>query len=660
MKLINAMTRVALVCAALAGATAGHSQSLTMVAGTSCAGANSATFTPGGAAITVSVCATAPASTCGATIQLESAAGESNLFQLTSRTRGASFDTDNAVSIATGANTITNPGNTQDLGATNGTAVAASSGVVVATFTITPPAVAPNNAYVVTAGGLSSLTTTSTNCGEAVEASSNPTFTFNKAATPSTAVFTISTPVNVTEGGATANATVTCTGAFASNQTLPVSLAFTTTNGAGNFTTTASPLSFAACGGATQTITVTPRADDATVQGPVAGSIALTAPAAGVATLGNPSTAVVNVADNDTPAVVTVAVAPASATEAAGVLTYTITRTGGNQTVALPVNITPPAASGRYSTTCASPVNIAANQATATCTVTGIDNAVTDGNVNAAVTVIAGSNYTVGAPATATGSITDDDGPPSISVAVSGSPASENAGVLTYTFTRTGNAGQIAAALTGVNITAPAAGARFSTTCASPISFAAASTTATCTYTGIDNAVLDGNVNVVVTVASGSGYTVGSPATATGVIADDEIGVSVAAASGLITEGGLATFTLSCTGSGTFAVNFTVNTIVGDSAPTPASPVNLTCGTPVNVTVQTTDNTNPADSRALTLTITSVGSGAAVTPGAGSATVNVQDNDGPPPTIPTMGAFGLGLLGLLIAGVAGFAQRRRK
>lgn len=638
-----------------------NAQSLSIVAGTTCGGASSATFTPGGPAITVSVCATAPASTCGATIQLEAASGESNLFQLTSRTRGASFDTDNAVSIATGANTITNPLNTQDLGATNGTPVAAAAGVVVATFTITPPAVAPNNSYVITAGGLSSLTTTAGTCAEAVEAASTPTFTFNKAATPTSAVFTISTPVNVTEGGATANATVTCTGAFASNQTLPVSLAFTTTNAAGNFSTTASPLSFAACGGATQTITVSPRPDDATVQGPVVGSIALTAPAAAVGSLGATSSAVVNVADNDTPAVVTVAVAPASATEAGGVLTYTITRTGGNQTVALPVNITPPAASGRYSTTCVSPVNIAANQATATCTVTGIDNAVTDGNVNASVTVTAGSNYTVGSPATATGAINDDDGPQPVSVAVSGSPATENGGVLTYTFTRTGNAAQIAAALGPVNITAPAAGARFSTTCGTTISFAAAATTATCTYTGIDNAVLDGNANVAVTVASGAGYVVGSPATATGVIADDEIGVSVAATTASITEGGTATFTLSCSGvGGPFAIPFTVNTVAGDGAPTPASPVNLTCGTPVSVTVTTTQNTTPADSRSLTLTLGALPAGVALVPGQGTATVLVQDDDGPPPTIPTMGAFGLGLLSLLMALVAGFAQRRRK
>jgi hypothetical protein len=486
------------------------------------------------------------------------------------------------------------------------------------------------------------------------------TGTLNRPITASTASFTISTPVNVTEGGGTANATVTCTGAFASNQSGAVSLAFTSSNSAGNFTTSASPLSFATCGGATQTITVTPRADDAVVQGAVTGGIALTAPAAGVATLGNPSAAVVNVADNDTPATVTIAVAPASASEAGGVLTYTITRTGGNQTVALPVNITPPASSGRYSTTCASPVNIAASTATATCTVTGIDNAVTDGSVSAAVTVIAGANYTVGSPATATGTITDDDGPPSVSVAVAPATASENGGVLTYTFTRGGNAGQIAAALTGVNITAPAAAARYSTTCASPISFAAASTTVTCTYTGIDNAVVDGSVNIAVTVASGTGYTVGSPATATGTLTDDEVGVSVAAAASNITEGGLATFALSCTGTGTFSIPYTVNTIASDGAPTPASPVSLTCGTPVTISVQTAQNTTPADSRTLTLTLGALPAGAGVVPGAGSATVSVADDDGPPPTIPTMGVFGLGLLGLLIAGIGGFVQRRRK
>jgi large repetitive protein len=167
-------------------------------------------------------------------------------------------------------------------------------------------------------------------------------------------------------------------------------------------------------------------------------------------------------------------------------------------------------------------------------------------------------------------------------------------------------------------------------------------------------------VSIAVTVASGTGYTVGSPATATGTLTDDEVGVSVAAAASNITEGGLATFTLSCTGTGTFSIPYTVNTIASDGAPTPASPVSLTCGTPVTISVQTAQNTTPADSRTLTLTLGALPAGAGVVPGAGSATVSVADDDGPPPTIPTMGVFGLGLLGLLIAGIGGFVQRRRK
>jgi hypothetical protein len=136
--------------------------------------------------------------------------------------------------------------------------------------------------------------------------------------------------------------------------------------------------------------------------------------------------------------------------------------------------------------------------------------------------------------------------------------------------------------------------------------------------------------------------------------------VSVAASGGTITEGGLATFTLSCTGSGTFAIPFTVNTIASDGTPTPASPQNLTCGTPLNITVQTAQNTAPADSRTLTLTLGALPSGAGAVPGQSSASIFVQDDDGPPPVVPTIGALGLGLMSLLIAGFGAVTQRRRK
>lgn len=503
----------------------------------------------------------------------------------------------------------------------------------------------------------------------------NTQYTLNFAVTPSTAVFTISTPVNVTEGGAAQNATVTCTGAFASNQSTPVSLAYTTTNAAGNFTVPAGPLSFAACGGSSQTIAVTPRADDAVVQGTVVGSIVLTAPAAGVATLGNPSTAVVNVADNDTPPVFSMGANAGTCAEA-GVptnCTFQIVRDSGVAT-ATTVNFTVTGTATRGTDYdlrtggCAGTVLAGnsishPNASPLVIDVCPIDDLLVEGSETVILTLQANApTYTLGATTSRTQSIADDDSPQVVTVAVSGSAAGENAGILTYTFTRSGGSAAAQAATLSVNMTPPAASGRYTTTCVSPIVFAASTATATCTVTGVDNAVLDGNVNVTVGVAaptSAGAYTVGSPASAVGVIADDEVGVSVVATSPLVTEGGLVTFTISCTGMATTSVPFTLAGIIaGDTVGGATSPISLTCGTPQTVTVQTSQNTNQGDSRAITLTLgTPTGGGAVLTPGASAAQASILDDDRPV-NVPTMGLFGLGLMGLLLAGIAALQRRR--
>jgi hypothetical protein len=678
----------ALMC--LAVLPSAHGQvTFSLVSGAACGGATSATYTPGGATQTVTLCVTTGASNpfCGASIRLRSAVGESGLFTITNRTLGTVIP-DATTAAPPYPVAIDNPATGPDMGGTPSIATPTAGGATsaLATFTIQPTAGAVASSYVISTDTFTDLSTPNPNCATPTDPTVVPTqanFTFNRAVTPSTAVFTISTPVNLTEGGGTANATVTCTGTFASNQTLPVSLAFTTTNAAGNFTNTASPLSFAACGGATQQITVTPRAEDAVVQGAVAGSIVLTAPAAGVATLGNPSTAVVIVADNDTPPVFSMGANTGTCAEPGTNCAFVVNRDSGlaastvvNFTAggAATRSTTGTAGSGDYylATTSCAPANVIAgntithpNASPFTVNVCVLDDTTTEAGGEAVTfTLAAGAPaYTLGATTSRSQTIADDDGPPSVSVAVAGSPATENGGVLTYTFTRTGNAAQIAAALSGVNVTFPAANARYSlgAGCTSPISFAATVTTATCVITGVDNAVVDGNINVAVTVASGSGYTVGAPATATGQITDNENGVGVLASGGAITEGGLATFTLSCTGTGgPFNIPYTINTVGTDGAPTPATPVALTCGTPVNVTVQTAQNTTTADSRTLTLTLGAPPAGTGIVPGQGAASVAVQDDDGPPPMVPTMGVLGLGLLSLLIAGFGALTQRRRK
>ena len=203
------------------------------------------------------------------------------------------------------------------------------------------------------------------------------------------------------------------------------------------------------------------------------------------------------------------------------------------------------------------------------------------------------------------------------------------------------------------------------------ITFAANATTATCTVTGIDNTVVDGTINVVVTIAApamAGNYTVGTPSSATGVITDNDFAVTVTATSGAITEGQNAIFAINCNGaSGTFTVNYTIAGRDAGSTATPsATTAQLVCATrtsSVTVTVSTNDDAIVGNARSITLTLNSV---VAATPGPGSvvvgtpasATVNVADND-VPLFVPTMGLFGLGLMSLLLAGLAGFQQRRR-
>jgi hypothetical protein len=537
---------------AFAFSNGASAQSLTIVSGTSCAGATSANFTVG-VSQTISVCAVTPAaSTCGASIQFVAAnATENDLFRITARTRGASFDTDNNGAYTFGANTITTPANTQDFGASSAAAVAAATGVVVASFDITPQAGATAASYTVSLGGVSSVLATSTNCAAAAETPSTPSFTLNAAVVTNTAP-TVSALAGTTLTGGTGTVPVnvatagTGTGSLALNCSIPAGTA-----------------SFAVTAGGTRTINAP-------------ATLGANAPAIGLSC--TPQSAAVN-----------------------GTLTCTQTATPGPNPADLTATITCPAI---VSTT----------------------------------------------PAV------------SISAAPTSVPDNGSSTTITVTSSLAAPAGGLS-----VNLTVPAATGLFqSTTCVSPIVIAATQTTATCTATAATNTTPgDGptNVNFAIAAAGAGQYTIGTGTVAVSFVNDDAAPTAnVTATAASITEGGLATFTLACTGTGgPFAVPFTINTIGTDTGPTPASPVNLTCGTPVNITVQTAQNTIAGDSRTLTLTLGTLPAG--LTLGTGTASVTVADDDavaGAAVNIPTIGAFGIGLMTLLIAGFGALAQRRRK
>ncbi|MFM6602958.1 MAG: S8 family serine peptidase, partial [Microcystis panniformis] len=108
--------------------------------------------------------------------------------------------------------------------------------------------------------------------------------------------------------------------------------------------------------------------------------------------------------------VVTVVATDADAGEPANNGQYTLTRTG-SLTSALTVNIamSGTATNGTDYTTISTPVNFAAGSATAVVNLNVIDDTLPEGTETAILTVLAGTGYTVGAAASATVNIADND-----------------------------------------------------------------------------------------------------------------------------------------------------------------------------------------------------------------------------------------------------------
>lgn len=162
---------------------------------------------------------------------------------------------------------------------------------------------------------------------------------------------------------------------------------------------------------ASTTVTVTP-IDDAALES--AETVILTVTSGAGYAVGSPSSATVTITDNDTP-VVTVAATDSAAAEAgAATGTFTVTRTGSTAaslTVAFTVGGTATGGSD-YALNATSPLTIPAGSASATVTVTPIDDSTTEPGETVVLTLSAGAGYTLGASTNATVNITDNDVPP--------------------------------------------------------------------------------------------------------------------------------------------------------------------------------------------------------------------------------------------------------
>jgi hypothetical protein len=471
--------------------------------------------------------------------------------------------------------TLTGTGVTFDTGTGMGT-IAIGSGVTMVTANVTPTAdttvennetviitVTSGTGYVVS-GTNPSATGTITNDDTDVSVAVSPSSVAENSGSGMVYTFT---RTGVTTSTITVNFNVSGSATFTTDYTQTGAATFTSSSGTVQITGS----------NTTATVTVTPVPDndvepDETVTLGVAAGTGYN-----VAASNNSATGTITNDDAD----VSVAVSPASVTEdGATNLTYTFTRTGftgGPLTVSFSVGgtATPPGGvtpdysqTGAASfTTSSGTVTFTGTNTTATVTVDPTADSTPESNETVILTLTGGTNYTVGSPSAATGTILDDD--TMVSVAVSPSSVLEDSGSsMTYTFTRAGDTS--GALVVNFSVSGSAtfmtdygqSGATSFTPPTGTVTIGAGNTTAQVTVTPVADSTVESDETVILTVTSGSGYSVGSPSAATGTITNDDTDVSVVVSPSSVAEnsGTSMKYTFTRTGvtSGAITVNFNV------------------------------------------------------------------------------------------------------
>nr|WP_225042250.1 putative Ig domain-containing protein [Xanthomonas campestris] len=290
-----------------------------------------------------------------------------------------------------------------------------------------------------------------------------------------------------------------------------------------------------------------------------------------------------------------IAVSPASRNEDSGAaFTYTVTLSQSSSS-ATTVNLSRSgtATSGTDYTGAPNSVVVPANATTATFSVTPVADTTVEANETVVISVVSGSGYAIGSPSSATATIVNDDFP---TASITVSPASvpeDGAANLIYTVTLD-QAAQSAVSI-AFNVGGSATSGSDYAAVSSPLTIAAGQISGTITINPTADATIEPDETVVISLAAGSGYSVGSPNSAIGTIAnDDQPTLSINDVS--VNEGNAgtsnATFTVSLSqpagaggvsfdiatadGSATAGVDYVASSLTGQTIPAGSSSATFT------------------------------------------------------------------------------------
>ncbi|MBD2390920.1 S8 family serine peptidase [Aphanizomenon flos-aquae FACHB-1171] len=439
--------------------------------------------------------------------------------------------------------------------------------------------------------------------------------------------------------------TLTRTGATTSSLTVNVALTGTATNGT-DYTTIPTTVTFAA-GSSTALVNLNV-IDDTLVEGTETAILTVTSGTG--YTVGTVASATVNIADNDPPQVSVVATDADAAETVLGTTPnpgqYTLTRTG-DVTGSLTVNValSGTATNGTDYTTIPTIVTFVAGSSTALVDLNVTDDTLVEGTETAILTVTSGTGYTVGTSASAIVNIADND-LPTITVVATDANADAAETLLgttpnpgQYTLTRTG--ATTSSLTVNVALSGTATNGTDYTTIPTIVTFVAGSSTALVDLNVTDDTLVEGTETAILTVTSGTGYTVGTSASAIVNIADNDLPTITVVATDanadaaetlLGTTPNPGQYTLTRTGATTSSL--TVNVALSGTATNgtdyttiPNAVTFAANSSTALVDLNVTDDTLVEAAETAILTVTS---GTGYTVGtAASATVNIADNDLP-------------------------------
>jgi hypothetical protein len=402
-------------------------------------------------------------------------------------------------------------------------------------------------------------------------------------------------------------------------------------------------------GQSSTTISVNPT-DDATIEPDE--TIILTITDAAAYDVGTPAAATGTITNDDVTAVtpiVSVTVAPAAVTEdGTGGLVYTFTRTG-ETTAALAVSYTVggTATSGSDYTALSGTVTIPAGQSSTLISINPTDDATIEPDETIILTITDAAAYDVGTPAAATGTITNDDVAvvtPTVSLTVAPAAVTEDGtGALVYTFIRTGET--TAALAVSYTVGGTATSGSDYTALSGTVTIPAGQSSTSISINPTDDATIEPDETIILTVTDAVAYDVGTPAAATGTITNDDVTVvtptvSLTVAPSAVTENGTGALVYTFTRTGETTAALAISYTVGGTA-TSGSDYTALSGTvtipagqsSTTISVNPTDDATIEPDETIILTITDVAAYDVGTPAAATGTITNDDVTVVTPTV---------------------------